>query len=81
MAIENWPLIMASMKIDFKAQMYFGHPVEIKPVSAASATVHSMSFSRFGNKANAVLKASPVWFILTFPNKDPLRFRLLSDVT
>ena len=48
MAIENWPLIMASMKIDFKAQMYFGHTVEIKT-----------GISRIGNSSFDVLQQ--VW--------------------
>lgn len=30
MSVENWPLILASLKIDFKAQMYFGSEVEVR---------------------------------------------------
>jgi len=28
--LQNWPLILASYKVDFLAQLFYGHPVEIR---------------------------------------------------
>lgn len=28
--LKNWPLILASYKVDFLAQLFYGHPVTIK---------------------------------------------------
>lgn len=46
--LQNWPLILASYKVDFHSQMYYGSPVTIKTY-----------VSRLGNSAFDVLQE--VW--------------------
>ena len=28
--LQNWPLILASYKVDFLSQLFYGHPVEVR---------------------------------------------------